>query len=422
MAVIGWQTFVGWFTRSNVGTRHSGPQVSSAGATFSKAGVTVNAGTASTVSAVFAAVARYHETISCMSLTLRDISEEGRPLRVNRTHDLARLFAHKPNRYQTTPQWLQVVVGQLRLHNNAYVVKQFLRPQDPKSRLVGLLPLMSDQMLVVQEANGALTYQYTTDKGVLVYAEEQILHIKVGGNCITGESPLSAAADNVGLAISARDRASTFAKNGFKPSAVLMCDQLLDEEQREAIKERFAEITASQNDGLHVLEAGLKYQSLNLSPADAQLLESRKFELREIARFFNVPPALIGDEGASPYGTDFESVMEGFYRLSLQPFCELIEAEMTASLLKPEERGTLKFMFNAEDLLKLTPAKLHTTVKEQVQGGLITPNEGRARLGLEPSTDPAADFLYMQQQMVRLGTGGGAVATQQNVGATTDGA
>jgi HK97 family phage portal protein len=417
MAVFGFDKFFGWFSpRALSGQRNSGKQAASAGAVYASAGVNVNAASAMAVSAVFAAVARYAETISCMSLTLRDLDDEGKAVGTNRRHDLARLFAHKPNRYQTATSWLQVVVSQLRLHNNAYCVIDYAKPNDTRSRVTALTPLMSDQMQVTLERTGDLTYEYTQDGLTRIYAESQILHIKVLGNGIVGESPLSAAAENIGLSISARNRAAKFARNGFKPTAVLMSEQLLDERQRDAIKERFRLLTESQDDTLHVLEAGLKYQALSMSPADAQLLESRKFETREIARFFNVPPALIGEEGTFALGADFESTMEAFYRLSLQPFCELIEAELTAKLLKVEERGTLRFAFNADDLLKLTPAKLHTTVKEQVQGGICTPNEGRQRLGLPPSDDANANYLYMQQQMVRLGQGGGggAVATQAN--------
>lgn len=406
MAIIG--TVINWAVNSfrQSGRRNSGQQAASTGDRYPQTQVTVNETTSLAVSAVYAAVSRYSETISCMGLSLRNLNAQGVPISVNTEHDLSRLFASRPNRYQTTTQWLQVVVKQLRMHGNAYCLMQFARENDPRSRLVSLTPLMADQMSVELATNGDVIYTYTQDTSVTVLSEQRILHFKTMGNGITGDSPLACAAENVGLAISARDRASAFARNGYKPTAILTVDSLLDDDQRAAVKKNFSELTQSQNDSLHVLEAGFKYQSTSLSPADAQLLETRRWELEEIARFFNISPALIGDKGATGWGSDFEATMEAFFRLCLAPFCEIMESELSAKLLKPEERLKMRFYFNPEDLLKLVPGKLHVTIKEQVQGGLITPNEGREKLGMLRSENPAANELYMQQQMVKLGTGG----------------
>jgi HK97 family phage portal protein len=391
------------FTWGQSGRREMGQQEASLSARGTEAEVVVTETTALAHSAVFACVKLYAESIAGFDIRGYDIQlKNGKRIRsVNTTHYLSKLFAGKVNRYQTLVEFLESLIMQLVLHGNSYCLIQRVG-----SRIVGLLPLMADQMQVDLLANGDVQYTYRQNGEVLRYTEKEIWHVKSMGNGIVGTSPLGKAREDVGLGLSANRKASNFASRGFKPTAVLMVDQVLDDEQREAVRQNFEGLADSQNDNLHVLEAGFKYQQVSLSPADAQLLETRKFQTEEICRFFGVPPALVGSSAVSVFGAGFEQVMEGFFRLSLRPIIERIECSINTHLLAPGERGSLEFQFDTEDLLRLMPAAAAARTKDRLQGGVITPNEARIEAGYLPVDDPHADALYMQQQMVKLGSGG----------------
>lgn len=394
-----WSTLFG---ANRSGTRTPGKQRASARSTGSDSAQPVDEEGAMRLSAVFGCVNRIATSLSCLPLKGYKLVP-GKPRVEAPEHPLAVLFRGKPNRYQTSVEFLLTWGMQKGMHGNAYCLIGRVDDSDVNSRILWLLPLMADQMDVELLKDGSIVYKYTDGDTVKVFAESSIWHTKGMGNGIVGLSTLSYAANAVGLGLSADRRASLMAKRGFKPASVLMLDKLLKPEQREAIREQFADLVEGDGDPLHVLEAGMTWQQVSMSPADAQLLETRRFQLEDICRFFDVPPVLVGDMSSSTvWGSGIEQLIDGWYRFSLRPHLEQFEASVNARLLNVSERGRYEFEFDIKALLRMTPGAQATQIKEHVMSGLMTPNEGRIEQGLPRSDNPAADRLYMQAQLTPI--------------------
>ena len=260
---------------------------------------------------------------------------------------------------------------------------------------------MTPQMEVFLERTGAITYRYQETEGLRVYAEQSIWQNKIFGNGIVGLSPLSYARNSIGIAQAAEASVSKIYQNGGKPSGVLMIDKIMTADQRKQVKENFAEMAEGNEDRLFVLEAGMKYEQLSLSPQDIELLESRRFQIEDIARFFGVPSVLINDASQSTaWGSGIQQIVSGWYRLGLRPYLERYEASIKANLLGPDERLTIDVEFDFNALLQADFAERIKTYKDGIQGGVMTPNQARTQEGW--SQEPGGDKLLVQQQMVAL--------------------
>jgi HK97 family phage portal protein len=301
---------------------------------------------------------------------------------------------------------------QLALHGNAYALKS-----KSGTRIVSLMPLMAVQMEVSLQTDGSVVYKYNDGVNLSVYAEESIWHIKLMSNGIVGLSPLAYARNSIGVGIASENRVNALASNGFKPTGVLTIDKLLKPEQREAIRKQFADLQEGSSDPLRVLEAGMTYQQVSMNPKDVQLLETRRFQIEDIARFFGVPSVLINDTSASTtWGSGIEQIVQGFYKLGLRPYLERFEASIQNSLLSVSDRRTYEFEFDFGALLRGDEQTRYQTYKEAVLNGLKTVNECRQQEGLEPVE--GGDVAYMQGQMTpinQLGVQNTAINTD-NVG------
>lgn len=352
--------------------------------------------TAMQLSAVFACVRLIAETVSGLPIIFYRAAPDGASV-PDFEHSLYRLLKFKPNKYQTRVEFFETIVMQLALQGNAYVQKQL----DGKGRLVGLLPLMNGQTATVLDTKGMITYQHFVGGNVIVFAAESIWHVKLFGNGVIGMSPMDNARNSLGVAMAAEERVSKLANSGFKPSGVLMLDKVLKPEQREQIRQSFKDLTESGEDTLKILEAGMKYEQTSLSPKDVQFLESRRFQLEDIARFFGVPSVLINDTTASTvWGSGIQQIIEGFYKFTIRPYLERIEVSLSCHLLDPNERWKVEAQFDFSALLRGDTKARYEGHQAAVQNGLKTPNECRMMEG-DPAL-PGGDKLYMQGQMTPL--------------------
>jgi len=382
------------FTFGLSGIREPGLQQASAGSAV-VADVPVTEDTALRLSAVWACTRLLSETVGGLPINCYRNNPDG-----SRTpypeHPLAELFAGKPNRYQNRVEFFETMTMQLALHGNAYALKQ-----KRGGRIVSLLPLMAQQMEVNLLSDGTIAYKYQTGSDITVYAPESIWHLKLMGNGVVGLSPLSYARNAIGVGIASENRVKALAKNGFKPTGILTIDKLLKPEQRTAIRQQFADLSEGSSDPLRVLEAGMNYQQVSMNPKDVQLLETRRFQIEDIARFFGVPSVLINDTAASTvWGSGVEQIVQGFYKLGLRPYLERYEASIKNSLLEPGERSQFDFEFDFNALLRGDEKTRYSTYKEAVLNGLKTVNECRRIEGLAPIE--GGDVAYMQGQMTPI--------------------
>jgi len=346
------------------------------------------------LSAVWACVKLIAETVSSLPLTVYKKTDTGRKEAVN--HPLTLLFSGKVNRYQTKVEFFETVLLNLLTTGNAYCYVQRIG-----DRIVGLLPLMSADMETTLLLDGSVVYNHQNDTGVTVYSEKSIWHLKLMGNGVIGLSPLAYQRNTLGIAQAAEDAVTKIYRNGAKPSGVLSMDKFLTQEQRDLVRQKFYTLSAGQEDRLMVLEGGMKFDAISLSPQDIELLASRQFQISEICRWYGVPSVMINDTSSSTvWGSGIEQIVSGFYKLTLRPLMEKIEASILVNLMGPTEgsKYEVEFDFNA-----LTRSDLKTrfdSYRIGIYGGFLKPNEARRLEGM-PDAE-GGDNLYMQGANMKL--------------------
>lgn len=387
-----WQRFLGLVSGSGYrqeGTQLGAPSYSDSAAT------TVTLDSAFQLSAVWACVKLITETVSSLPLNVYRIKDGVREL--DTTHRLSTLFKNGVNRWQTLQEFLETMVYQYASQGNAYAVIE----RNGNNQVVSLIPLMSQQMSVDLLRDGTVTYQYTDGRDVKVYSQKSIMHWKMFGNGIIGLSPLAHARNSIGIGQATEKAVTKIYKNGGKPSGMLILDKVLTPDQRTIIKENFAELATGNEDRLYVLEAGMKYQQLSLSPQDIELLKSRRFQIEDICRFFGVPSVLVNDTTAgTTWGSGIQQIVEGFYKLGLKPYITRIEGSIIRNLFTVDERQVYDVEFDFNSLIQPDLSERMKTYKEAVTGGIMTPNQVRLLEGWTPAD--GGEELYMQQQMTPI--------------------
>lgn len=356
--------------------------------------VAVTLDSALQLSSVWACVRLIAECVGSLDICVYKIDPSTGERVEDDEHYLSKLFSGKVNRWQTRQEFMETMTYQLVLMGNCYAMKQ----KDSKGNLIGLIPLMSQQMQVDLLDDGTVIYSYNEGTNVKVFSAESIWHNKLFGNGVIGLSPLAFARNSIGIGQAAEGSVTKIYKNGGKPSGVLTIDKILTEAQRKQIKESFSELSEGNSDRLFVLEADMKYTQVSLSPLDIELLASRRFQIEDIARFFGVPSVLINDTSAgTTWGSGIQQIVQGFYKLNLRPYLERYESSMEVNLLTPAERASYEIEFDFDDLLQPEQSERIKSYKEAVTGGIMTPNEARLEEGWKPKT--GGDSLLVQQQM-----------------------
>ena len=308
----------------------------------------------------------------------RDLGNGQRDLA--RDDQLYKLLHSAPNARMTPVEFWTAMLLNLLLRGNAYA--RIERGTD--GRAYALVPMAADQVQMEWLDNGTVVYRYTLGADVAILAEDSVLHIKEIGNGLIGLSRLDHMRASVSEAANAQTAASTMFANGGKPTGVLMVDKVLKDDQREAIRRSFGEIATSTTSRLFVLEASMKYQQVNLSPADQQILETRRFGVEEICRWFGVPAVLLNHANVTTWGSGVEQLLEGFYKLTVRPMLVRIEQNITRRVLTPAERVRFTVEFSFDALLRASAKDRYELGAQGVQNGLITRNEFRQLENLPP--------------------------------------
>lgn len=389
-----WGRTIRWFggnygPTSTDGTQISVPLIGRAAA------ADVNFDSAMSVSAFWASARLLSETISAMPLVAYRAG--GDAVVEDTSYPLWRVLNYQPNRYQTRTEFFETVTLNLVTTGNSYCAIQ----RDGE-RVVSLIPLMSSQM-EVDVIDGEKVYRYYTERGsVRVYAEASIWHVKLFGNGIIGLSPLGYARQSLGIAIATSDRASQLAASGGKSNGILMIDKVLTPEQKTAVRKNFAGLTEGRTDELFVLEANMKFERTSLSPQDMQLLETRRFQIEDIARFMGVPSVLINDtSGTTAWGSGIQQIMEGFYKLNLRPYLERIESSIKRHLIPVRDWDSIDIEFDFDSLLRADKTARYQGYNSAINAGVMTPNEARKAEGLEPKQ--GGDDIYLNGTLVPAG-------------------
>ncbi len=349
------------------------------------------------VSTVWACVKLLVETIASLPLFVYRTDSAGRR-QLARGDQLYAVLHDTPNRRMTAQEFWEFMLCNLVLRGNAYARIE----RDAQGRAYALWPMAADQVEVKALLDGSLVYAYALDSATLIYGEGDILHIRGIGNGIVGMSPLDYMRASVGLAISAQNHTSaTYRKQARRPG-VLMTDRVLSAEQREALRANFGEIVIGGKHELYILEANFKFEAINMSPADIQLLETRRFAVEDLARWFGVPSVLVNDTSkTTTWGTGVEQIIEGFYKFTLRPQLERIEQAIQRRVLTSRQRAEgLHAEFSFDALLRASMKDRFELYAKGVQNGITTRNECRQLENLPPVA--GGDVLTAQVNLVPI--------------------
>lgn len=321
----------------------------------SSAGKNVNERSAMQMTAVYSCVRILAEAVAGLPLHLYRYKEDGGKERAI-DNNLYHLLHDEPNKEMSSFIFRETLMTHLLLWGNAYA--QIIR--NGKGEVVALYPLMPNKMQVDRDENGELYYIYTrssdeakTMEGVTVFlTPRDVLHIPgLGFDGLVGYSPIAMAKNAIGLAIATEEYGAKFFANGAAPSGVLEHPGTIKDPSR--LRENWnSTFGGSANSGkVAVLEEGMKYTPISISPEQAQFLETRKFQIDEIARIFRVPPHMVGDLEKSSFSNIEQQSLE-FVKYTLDPWVIRWEQSLSRALLNEDEKRKYFFKFNLEGLLR----------------------------------------------------------------------
>ena len=321
----------------------------------STSGKTVTERSAMQITAVYSCVRILAEAIAGLPLHLYTYKENGGKEKAI-GHPLYLLLHDEPNPEMSSFVFRETLMTHLLLWGNAYA--QIIR--NGKGEVVALYPLMPNRMTVDRDSSGQLFYSYqmnnsdapTMKAGTVILKPSDVLHIPgLGFDGLVGYSPIAMAKNAIGLAIATEEYGAKFFANGATPGGLLEYPGTVKDPDR--VRESWNKgFSGSQNAGkVAILEEGMKYTPISIAPEQAQFLETRKFQINEIARIFRVPPHMVGDLEKSSFSNIEQQSLE-FVKYTLDPWVVRWEQSLSRALFTPEEKKQYFFKFNVEGLLR----------------------------------------------------------------------
>ena len=383
----------------------------------SASGKRVNERSAMQMTAVYSCVRILSEAIASLPLNIYHYNETGGKEKALE-HPLYHLLHDEPNPEMTSFIFRETLMTHLLLWGNAYA--QIIR--NGKGEIVALYPLMPDRMEVERDDKGQLYYQYSTSsddaptmKGTTVILDpSDVLHVPgLGFDGLVGYSPIAMAKNAIGLAIAAEEYGSKFYANGAAPSGVLEHPGTLKDPSKVRDSWNAAFGGSSNSHKVAVLEEGLKYTPISISPNEAQFLETRKFQIDEIARIFRVPPHMVGDLEKSSFSNIEQQSLE-FVKYTLDPWVIRWEQALYRALLSEDEKKDYFFKFNVEGLLRGDYASRMNGYATARQNGWMSANDIRELEDLDRiPAELGGDLYLVNGNMLPLTDAGKAYANSK---------
>lgn len=361
-------------------------------------GERVTVDTALQLDAVWACTRLVSQTFATLPLMLYERDRQGRN-RVASDHPLYRVLHDRPNADMTSVEFWQAMIACKLLWGNAYA--EIVRRADGST--IALNPMRPDRVQITLQEDGSRIFTYTYNGRTLVLPEEDVLHLKgFSLDGLTGMSAIAAGRQSLGTAMGAERSAATIFKNGMRPSGVLTAPNYLTKDQRAEARAYLEKFKGAQNAGdVPLLEGGWKFDSLTLPPEDAQLLETRAFNIEVICRWFDVLPVMIGHmDKATAWGTGLEQMNLWFLTYTLRGHLKPAEQAIGMRLLTPADQTRFFAEFNVEGLMRADSKGRAELYRTEVTNALATPNEIRARENRPPL--PGGDQLFMQGAMLPI--------------------
>ena len=372
----------------------------------STSGKPVNERTAMQTTAVYACVRILSEAVASLPLNLYRYTDNGKERVYD--HPLYHVLHDEPNKEMTSFVFRETLMSHLLIWGNAFA--QIIR--DGRGQVLALYPLLPDKMQVDRAENGELYYIYSRnseenpnfkDTGDIILRKEEVLHIPgLGFDGLIGYSPIAMAKNAVGMTIACEEYGASFFANGATPGGVLEHPGVLKDPAK--VRDSWHSVYGgSKNAGkVAVLEEGMKYQQIGIPPEEAQFLETRKFQINEIARMYRIPPHMVGDLEKSSFSNIEQQSLE-FVKYTLDPWVCRWEQAMMKDLLLPQEKKDYFIKLNVDGLLRGDYQSRMNGYSVARQNGWMSANDIRELEDMNPiPAEDGGDLYLVNGSMTKL--------------------
>ncbi|BAL01354.1 putative portal protein [Oscillibacter valericigenes Sjm18-20] len=380
-------------------------------------GKTVNERTAMQTTAVYACVRILFEAVAGLPLHIYRYRADGGKERIP-LHPLYHLLHDEPNPEMTSFVFQETLMSHLLLWGNAYA--QVVR--NGRGQAVALYPLLPSKMDVSRAANGELLYTYYRDAdetglnpkgGYITLRRDEVLHIPgLGFDGLIGYSPIAMAKNAIGMSLATEEYGASFFAHGANPGGVLEHPGVIKDIGR--VKESWNSAYQGSVNAhkIAVLEEGMKFQAIGIPPEQAQFLETRKFQINEIARIYRVPPHMVGDLEKSSFSNIEQQSLE-FVKYTLDPWVVRWEQSLQQSLILPSEKPSLFIRFNLDGLLRGDYQSRMNGYAVGQQNGWMSANDIRELEDMNRiSAGEGGDLYLVNGNMTKLADAGAFAGNQ----------
>lgn len=346
---------------------------------------------------VYACVRVLSEAIASLPLHVYKYTDKGKE-RVQQ-HPLFYLLHDQPNPEMTSFVFRETLMSHLLIYGNAYA--QIIR--NGRGEVIGLYPLMPDRIKVDRDERNRLVYIYSRYdeanpnfkvQGDIILRQEDVLHIPgLGYDGLVGYSPIAKAKNAIGISLACEEYGASFFGNGASPSGVLEHPGVIKnpERVREAWQKAYG---GNNNHRTAILEEGMKYTPISIPNNEAQFLETRKFQIAEIARLYRVPLHMIGDLEHATFSNIEEQSLE-FVKYTLDPWIIRWEQSLQKALLSESEKKQYFIKFNVDGLLRGDYASRMQGYATARQNGWMSANDIRDMEEMNPISEEEGGNLYL---------------------------
>jgi HK97 family phage portal protein len=365
----------------------------------SLSGMRVSGDAAMRLGAVYRCVDVLAKTFAVLPFGLYQPSEDGSRGKLQRKHWLYRLLAKRPNRFQNPFEWRQMCMGHVALRGNAYNRIY----SNMRGEVTDLIPQHPDRVTTESLSNGDYRYRIKQSRGEdIVLPRGQMWHMRgLSSDGITGISPLAFARDAIGTGLAAQEYGALYFKNAGAPTGgwIELPGKFGTQADREQFKEEWQ--GARTGEGRHktpVLESGMKFHEIGIKNDEAQFLETRKFSVTDICRFFGVPPHLAYDLDRSTNNNIEQQSLE-FVVYTMTPVAESWEASIEYEFLMDEDG--LDPEFDMQRLLRADQKSRGEFYKTMFNLGAYSPNDIRIREGDDPVAGGEQRFVPVNMTVLK---------------------
>lgn len=343
------------------------------------------------ISAVYRATEIISDSIAMLPIKIQQMDKENGKNELD-NHPLKIVFGDKNNGNNLSKFTLMKLLIQsviLRGNGFAYIERS------ENGTVTGLRYLEAQDVIINWDKYKNKLYYTTTlfnsQKRIHIEPINMIHLVKNTYDGVNGLSVLTYASRTLKTSNATEESAKSFFDNGMNLSGVLTVQGQLSQKQKDDIRSSWSQAYANGGQGLAVLQGNMSYQPIQINAKDAQMIESRQFNVQDIARFFGISPVLLGDLSNTSYNT-IEAVQNEFLLHTLQPYITMVENEFNRKLLKPSERQ-LNIILETNEILRIDKQAQATYYATMLSNGIMSINEIRKELGYNPIENGNAHII-----------------------------